>query len=263
MTTLAVILIALWLALILIAWTARAVTPQGPYAGDRLAVSLAQLSTKVYARLVHRLKIDGLHHADAAWAAAQATKRPLLLISNHKAGVDGALISAAMPMFVRWMMAADMKHDTFEHAYRFAQVIFVCRENGPDGPSRDMAGVRAALRHLAAGGCVGIFPEGRLCRHPGQIYPFQPGAGLLISRARPIVLPIVVRTASIQPTAYASLYRLSNSRLEVMPAIDFGAPASAPAAALRPAQIVRDLQARYEQWVGPVNPEPPLPTGKD
>jgi 1-acyl-sn-glycerol-3-phosphate acyltransferase len=259
MATGLLILAAGWAVLVIVAALARRACPQGAYTGDRLALGLVQLGAKIYARLVHRLRVVGADHAERAWALSQQTGRPVLLISNHKAGVDGLLISAAMPMFVRWMMAADMKVAALEPAYRFSELIFVCRETGAGGASRDMTGVREALRHLAAGGCVGIFPEGRLCRHEGQIYPFQAGAGLLVSRARPIVLPVNVRAASVQRTAYQSLYRPSRSVLEVMEAIDFGSRGGA----VRPGSVVVELQALYESWVGPVNNEPPLPTGKE
>jgi 1-acyl-sn-glycerol-3-phosphate acyltransferase len=161
-----------------------------------------------------------------------------------------------------------MKVGAFEFFYAFARLIFVSRETGGER-SRDLTGLREALRHLqvAPGGacaqgvldvrCLGIFPEGRLCRHRGQIYPFQPGVGLLIARSGALVLPVIVREASVQQSAYASLYKPSRSVLEVMPLIDYQAQG------LRAPAIVADLQARYEAWVGPVNHEPPLPTEKD
>lgn len=263
MAILVIILVVAWAVLIVVAALARRAAPEGVYGGDRLALGLVQFGAKVYGALVHRLRVVGREHAERAWAMSKASGRPLLLVANHKAGVDGVLISVSMPFFVRWVMAADMKVPSMEPAYGFAELIFVCREVGPAGASRDMTGVREALRHMSAGGCVGIFPEGRLCRHRGQVYPFQAGVGLLICRARPIVLPVIVREASVQRTAYASLFRPSRSVLEVMAPIDFGAGGGEGTKGLRPAAVVAELQRMYERWIGPVNDEPPLPTGKE
>lgn len=255
MFTLVVILVLLWLLLIVVAAAAQRVDnrPDVPGAG------LVEVLNRVYARVFHGLRVSGREHMDAALAMRSVpgqTVRPMVVISNHKAGVDGLLVSAAVPFFIRWVMAADMKAPGLEPAYKFAGLIFVSRE---DAANKDLAGVREALRHLSAGHILGLFPEGRLCRHRGEIYPFQGGVGMLISRSRAIVLPMVLRESPVCQHAYSSLVMPSKSHIEVMPPVDFFAPG---VPAMKGGEIAKRLEEMYVQWVGPVNYEPPRASAK-
>nr|MCU0688622.1 hypothetical protein [Phycisphaerales bacterium] len=125
--------------------------------------------------------------------------------------------------------------------------------------NRDLAGLREALRHVQSGAILGIFPEGRLCRHRGQIYPFAPGVGLLIAKSRAIVLPAVLREAPVCEHAYSSLIRPSRSVIEFMEPIDLFAPqpSGGPAVPIKAGAIAKHLEEQYVRWVGPVNYEPP------
>ena len=46
------------------------------------------------------------------------------------------------------------------------------------------AALREAFRHLASGGIVGIFPEGRIARPHGRIQLFHPGLAMIAARTK-------------------------------------------------------------------------------
>lgn len=246
MATWIFILGGFWVLLIALSASARRVDtrPSWPASGP------VELANRLYCRVFHGLGVLGT--ANVRLAMARTPGRALIVVSNHKAGVDGLLVSAGVPFFIRWIMAWDMKMPGLEWAYEFGQLIFVSRES----ENRDLVGVREALGHLGSGGVLGIFPEGRLCRHIGEIYPFQPGVGLLISRSGALVLPVVLKRSPICENAYASLLTPSRSVIEFMPPIDYASTG------LNASAITKDLQQHYERWIGPVNHEPPRATAK-
>jgi 1-acyl-sn-glycerol-3-phosphate acyltransferase len=166
-------------------------------------------------------------------------------VVNHTAGIDPVLVQVACPFFVRWIMASRMRLPQFEGLWSFLDIISIDQE------SRDAAAIRASLRVLSEGGVLGIFPEGGIERPPEQLLPFAPGVGLLVSRGRARVLPVVIDGTPVAPTAWGSLFRPSRSRVRFFPVIDY------PAMKMSAGEIVKDLESRYRAWTGwPVNPRP-------
>jgi len=234
----------LWLAWVPAAhWLTR--NPKGDVAGG-----LATLAVLAYARLVHRLRIEGREHLypgrqrDAEGrpiAGAGGPARGLIVVANHGAGVDPVLIQAACPFFIRWMMASEMRLPVLGAVWTWMEIIFV----GEDGQRRgasELGAIRDAVSYIKAGGVVGIFPEGRLERPSGVLHPFQPGAGLIVARSGGLVLPIVVTGTPACDTAWASLARRSRAVVRVMPPIDY--------TGVKAGGIVPDLQARFAGWTG-------------
>lgn len=218
---------------------------------------------RLYSRLFHRTRFAGLEHLRAVEEARQAG-RPIIVIANHIGGVDALLIQAACPFFIRWIMAEDMRLPIVEPILRAGRVLFV----GMGG--HDLSGLRSSLAHLKSGwsdeageaaelegsgphavdktkhptGVIGLFPEGRIARKPGVMSPFQPGAGLLISRSGALVLPVTVQDIPLYNYAYWSLITPSRAKITFYPPIDYAATtASAP----KPAAIVADLEARFSR----------------
>jgi 1-acyl-sn-glycerol-3-phosphate acyltransferase len=188
---------------------------------------------RLYSRLLHRTCIIGAENIPASRRAG-----PLIVIANHTSGVDPALMQAACPFEIRWMMTASMRHPAGEFLWQYMRIIFV----EPGG--RELAAAREAIRHLAAGGVVGIFPEGGLERPPRTIMPFLGGVGLIIKKTGAPVLPFVIDGTPTADHAMKSLYRFSRARLRIMPPIDYAATS------LSPAEITADLQHRYVDWTG-------------
>jgi len=223
-----------------------AMAERGPR-GDVLTTVATKL-TRVYARVVHNLRIEGLEHVPK-------TNRPgkLVVVANHTAGVDPLLIQCVCPFFIRWMMARDMRLPTLEWFWQWTEIISVDREQ------QEVYAAREAMRHLKEDEVLGIFPEGMLERPPRELMPFVAGVGLIVHRSKAPVLPVIIEgTPQVDP-AWASLWRTSRSTLRFMPIIDYSE------SGLRPGAIADDLRRRYAEWTGwPLNDSPPpeFPGGK-
>lgn len=224
-----------------LAWAAFCgwVVRPGLRGGDLPANAMFRL-IRAYSRIMHRPSIAG--------AAVQLDRdpdgfgdRPLVIVANHTAGVDPLLIQSALPFEVRWVMAEDMRAEVLQWLWDLGRVIFVDRESGGG------MGIREALRHLKAGGTIGVFPEGAIARPARRLLPFKDGVGLLIARTRALVRPVVIEgTPQVDP-AWASLVRSSRARLRFLPVIDFFAEGRG---APEPAEIMSALRGAFERATG-------------
>ncbi|HEX8875416.1 MAG TPA: lysophospholipid acyltransferase family protein [Phycisphaerales bacterium] len=188
---------------------------------------------RVFARFVQRARYEGRGHVPASMHPG-----PLIVVSNHTAGADVPLIQAVCPFEIRWMMARSMQVEFLQWFWEWANVI------GVDVNGRDSAALREAIRHVDAGGVLGIFPEGGLERPARQIMAFQPGVGLLIKKTGAKVLPVVIDgTPQVDP-AWASLWRFGRARVRFHEPIDYAA------SGMSASEIVADLQKRYLEWTG-------------
>ncbi|MBM4109033.1 MAG: 1-acyl-sn-glycerol-3-phosphate acyltransferase [Phycisphaerae bacterium] len=222
--TVAAVILALWTA-----WAVLCAVIRDNPRGDFTTGVLYHL-IRLHARAIHRLRVAGARHLPS-------DPGPLIVVSNHTAGVDPLLIQAACPFEVRWMMGADMMVPAGRALWEHARVIPVDRARG------DSAALRDAIRHLRAGGVLGVFPEGGIETPPGTPRPFEPGLGLLIARTGATTLPVVVDGTPRAVTAWGSLFTPSRSR------VTFHEPIPASALPGTPPEIVADLEARYRAWM--------------
>lgn len=189
---------------------------------------------RVYLRLMHPPRVHGAE-------PLRATRRPgpLIVVANHTAGIDPVLIQSRCQFPIRWMMAMDMRAPTLEWFWQWADIIEVDR-SGKGG----LAPIRTALRHLKAGGVVGIFPEGGLERPAETLRPFLAGVGMIIEKSGAPVLPVLIRgTPQVDP-AWASL------RVPSRPSLEFGEVIRYAGSGLNAAGIAADLRGRYQRWTG-------------
>lgn len=239
------IAVAIFVLLLLGIWAlaARALT-RAPIRND-VSAGLFWLLGVSYARIVHSMRVQGRAAIPRIGPDARPVDGPIIVIANHTAGVDPVLIQAAAPFHIRWMMAQDMRLPALEWLWQWLRVIFVSRT------TRDSLGTREAIRHLHAGGVIGIFPEGGLERPSFHLMPFQPGVGLLIKRSGARVLPVIVDgTPQVDP-AWSSLWRPSRSRVRFKPTLDYSHTS------MSAAEIAEDLRQRFAEWTGwPLNDHP-------
>jgi 1-acyl-sn-glycerol-3-phosphate acyltransferase len=188
---------------------------------------------QVYSRLMHRLQVRG-----DSTLRRQRRPGPLILIANHTAGVDPVLVQAVCNFEPRWIMAEDMRHPAAQPLWDYGRIIFIDREKG------DLGATREAIRHVRSGGVLGIFPEGRIERPPRTLLPFQQGVGFIIKRSNAPVLPVVIEGTPTGPTAWSSLYTPSRASITFHPPIDYSKTD------LSAEEIVEDLQQRYQEWTG-------------
>jgi len=223
----------LWLAVGVALWLAFALACRLLMRNPRGTVDAGffMLLARVYASLVHRLRVRGREHVPASG--------PLIVVANHTAGIDPLLVQAAVvTLDVRWMMALDMQLPVFEAFWRWARVIGVRREQPEPGRPPDVTGIRDALGHLNHAGVLGIFPEGGIERPPGRLLPFLPGVGVLAARSGTPVLPVLITGTPRTKTAWGSLLRPSRSVVEFLPVVRF-APKSDPV------RVTRELEAIF------------------
>ncbi len=233
------LLVPLWLAYCVWAWRVT-LNPRGD-----IPSGIAWSLNKLYARVFHNLRVRGFEHVPSA---ATVNGRGVIVISNHSAGLDPLLLQAALPFFVRWMMAADMRVGALEWVWEFVGVITVDRSG-----KADLAAVRTASRVVGTSEALGIFPEGRLRRAVGELNEFQPGVGLLIARSNALVLPAVVTGTPFHTDAWTSLWRPSASRVTFHPLID------PKALGWKASDIPRELRTLYIGWMREAGVEPTEP----
>jgi long-chain acyl-CoA synthetase len=150
------------------------------------------------ARVVLRLKVDGLEHLDAI-------SGPVIFAANHQSHMDTPAILAALPARWRYHVAPAMAKEFFKAHFhpagyppraRFTNGLnyyLACEFfNAFPLPQRE-AGTRQTLRYigdLIADGCsVLIFPEGKRTQH-GEINRFMPGVGMIGARLDVPVVPV-------------------------------------------------------------------------
>jgi len=190
------------------------------------------LSGRLYAKLCHRLKIE------SEPGALSDLGGPLVVVCNHTAGVDPILVSSGCPRRVAWIMAEDMRLPRLDWFWTWQRVIFVTRTK------EGRKGLRQARAALDEGGCIGIFPEGRLERPHGRLLPFNPGVGMLVKRSDARVLPVIIDGAPECDNAWKALWTRSNARVRFM------RPISYADSSLTAAEIAADLQHRFAGWTG-------------
>lgn len=195
-------------------------------------VGLIYRGMQAYVRLLHRVRYEGLSEVPRGVGAG-----PLVVVCNHTAGIDPLLVQAACEFEVRWMMANDMRLPRFEPFWQFARII------GVDRQGRDTTSAREAIRHLKAGGVVGVFPEGGIERPPETLRPFYSGVGLIVSRSKAPVLPVWIRGTPQVDRAWESLWTPSRAR------VTFG-PIMRPEANEGPEEITRSVRAWFKQVSG-------------
>lgn len=216
------------------------VLPRNPR-GD-LVTGMLYVVILAYCRFFHRVQVVGRENIPSFPVGGKLDGNdgptPIIIVANHTAGVDPAILQYALPFYVRWMMAADMMLPALNAVWEWGGMISVARGG------KETASARQAIRAIEGGAALGIFPEGSIERPPRRLLPFVPGVGLIIARTRAPVLPLVIDGTPFSDSAWGSLLKLSRSRVRIMPVIQYAT------LGLKPDAIAADLQRRYEKWTG-------------
>jgi len=109
---------------------------------------------------------------------------PVILVANHTAVYDPICLQVACRhRLIRFMEAREYYTIPVRYAlFRLMRVIPVNRTGN------DTASIRTAVRELSNGGCIGIFPEGRISTD-GQIHRARQGVALLALMTNAVVVP--------------------------------------------------------------------------
>lgn len=136
-----------------------------------------ELPGLMLARLLYRLRSSG--------AERVPVRGGVLLIANHLSYVDVIVLQMACPRPLRFMgYRGPQDSPLFGVIFRLAGVI-------PITPEQPTEGIRRAIKALAAGECVCLFPEGHISR-TGELMAIKKGFELIARRARAPVVPAAV-----------------------------------------------------------------------
>jgi 1-acyl-sn-glycerol-3-phosphate acyltransferase len=142
---------------------------------DRLDLKVLQAFNVCFSRIYHRLDILAPLKLPRTGNA--------IIVCNHTSGLDPLLIQAASRRLIVWMMAKEY------YQVRWLLPFFRAIEAIPVDRGRpDMAATRAALRALAGGHVLGVFPEGRI-ETSRELLPFHSGVAVLAARSGAPVYP--------------------------------------------------------------------------
>jgi 1-acyl-sn-glycerol-3-phosphate acyltransferase len=137
----------------------------------------------------------------------------VLFASNHIGFLDGPMLVAVAPRFVHCLVKQEMFHGVAGVILRSAGQIPVERNRG------DRSALGRALELLAAGGAVGVFPEGK--RGRGNVGEVRQGITWLALRSGAPVVPVACLGTRRTGESTGQLPRLRR-RLDVV----FGEPVS-------------------------------------
>lgn len=201
---------SIWVLLVAVGWFV--VIPwlrRGP--DDSLATGLLWRIVRIYTRIWHRV-----HYTGAVDEIPTGRDHGgLIVVANHTGALDPVLIQAECRFLIRWMMARETMNPELSRLWQDKYVLGVDRDGRDSGPLRE------AIRHVRAGGTLGIFPEGRITMPPGEIRPFLPGVGFLIAKAKaPVLLAWVSGTPETNLLGEAFAQR-STARVHIVGMYDF------------------------------------------
>jgi 1-acyl-sn-glycerol-3-phosphate acyltransferase len=128
------------------------------------------------ARSILSLKVEGTHHVPS--------DGPVLLAGNHSGILDGPLVFFLSPRPASLLTKSEVFVGIWARACGWLGLIPVHRGQA------DRAALQAGLAHLAAGGALGVFPEGT--RGSGVFDEITDGLAYLALRSGAPVVPIAV-----------------------------------------------------------------------
>ena len=155
------------------------------------------------------------------WRATLPDKLPLpegqgaIIVSNHRSSVDPFFIQVLTHRKVHTMVAREYcVHPAFGPFLRVCEVIPVGRGGV------DTAATKTAIRLAAAGGLVGMFPEGRINMTEELLLPGRPGVALIALKARVPILPCYIEGSPYGGTAWSPFLMRARVKLHVGTPID-------------------------------------------
>lgn len=203
---------------------------------DKFGVRVAQCSNRIFSRVYH--------HMQVFTPSRLPRTGPAIVVCNHISGLDPMLIQAACSRMIVWMMASEYyKIKSLRWFYETIEAIPV------DRSGRDMAATRAALRTLADGRVLGIFPEGRI-ETERRLLPFQTGVAMMAIKTGVAVHPAYLDGTQRGKEMVAAIAQPNNVRLSFGKPIPFK-KAHAPKEVLEKATAriktaVAELKTRFE-----------------
>ncbi len=119
-------------------------------------------------------------------AKQEAFKEPMIIISNHVHGMDGAVLQSLMPFSRVYSITAK---DLIERTKLYGWFLSHLRTIPVDRENASLSWLREGRKKLREGFHIYMCPEGR-CNRARVVLPFKPGFVTLAAAAGVKVLPI-------------------------------------------------------------------------
>ncbi len=133
---------------------------------------------------LYKVEVHGIEHLK------QKNER-LLVVANHTSFLDAFLLYAYLPIPTTFAINTYTAHSLIGRIASKLVNLF------PLDPANPLS-IRSLIRRVEQGGCVVIFPEGRITR-TGALMKVYHGPGLVADRANATVLPIRIDGAQYTP----------------------------------------------------------------
>ena len=149
------------------------------YTFSRLAVAAMRLVLWSIARVLYRVKVNGLNNIPENGGA--------VLVCNHITWLDGfwiLVMTHRRTRMIAW--AGNFKNPFMKWLANFSGTILIT-----GGPKSIQKGLAEARKALGRGELVGIFPEGGISR-TGQVQSFRAGVMKIIEKTPVPVVPIYI-----------------------------------------------------------------------
>jgi 1-acyl-sn-glycerol-3-phosphate acyltransferase len=140
---------------------------------------------------------------------------PAILCANHLSVIDPVIVALPVPRTVFYLGKSEVFARRWRWLFEHLGVVPVAREGGPAGESS----LERGRQVLAAGGLLGLYPEGT--RSPdGRLYRGKTGAVRLAVRTGAPIVPVgIAGTRRVLPP-HARLPRRGPVRVRFGPVID-------------------------------------------
>ncbi len=178
---------------------------------------------------LYRIRVVGGEHIP--------TQGPALLVCNHVSYVDGLLVGACVPRFVRFLIYRPIYEiKALRWLFRLMQAIPIA--GGPEAPGA-LAQARQALQE---GHVVCIFAEGAISR-TGDVLPFKRGFERIVEGLEIPVIPVHLDRlwGSIFSFQGGRFFRKWPKQVPYPVTVSFAAPLPATATAPQVQQVVMEL----------------------
>ncbi len=143
----------------------------------------------------------------------EAAKKSAVIVCNHRSSVDPFFLQVCVGRPMHWMVAKEYcEHAAFRWFLKQTQAIPVNRGG------IDTASTKSAIRLAAAGGVVGMFPEGRINLTDDFMLPVRPGALMVALKARVPIVPCFIDGAPFGGTPWSPFFLTARTR------VTFGQP---------------------------------------
>ncbi len=165
------------------------------------------LFAKAFTQILWRAKVEG--------SFPKTEDGKAVVICNHRSSIDPFFIQTSLDRVVHWMVAREYcEHWLFGPFIRIAEVIPVNRGGV------DIASTKSAIRYAAAGGMVGMLPEGRINTTDELMLAVRPGAIIVALKAHAPIVPCFIEGAPYKGTVWSPFFMRARVRVWFGPPID-------------------------------------------